>query len=97
MAAFVPDNSNLILFVDKWEMSRLTGLSVYTLKRYRLEGLLKEDIHWIALNQRTVRFCVPLVLDWIQNRNFPTLHSKAIENYQALLLSYQGQAKGKNR
>ncbi|HEY9695714.1 MAG TPA: hypothetical protein V6D10_00355 [Trichocoleus sp.] len=87
--------ANQVLFADKREMSRLTGLSVDTLKRYRLNGLLKENIHWVALNARTVRFCVPLVLDWMQNRNFPELHSKAIENYQALLLSYQGKAKRK--
>jgi hypothetical protein len=87
--------TNPILFADKKEMARLTGLSTYTLKRYRLKGLLRENIHWVALNARTVRFCVPLVLDWMQNRNFPELHSKAIENYQSLLLSYQATKKCK--
>lgn len=86
---------NPVLFADKREMARLTGLSVATLKRYRLNGLLKENIHWVTLNSRTVRFCVPLVLDWMQNRNFPELHNKAIENYQTLLLSYQKKTKGK--
>lgn len=86
---------NQVLFADKWEMARLTGLSTDTLKRYRLNGLLQENIHWVALNTRTVRFCVPLVLDWIQNRNFPELHNKAIEHYQSLLLSYQGNLKNK--
>lgn len=84
-----------ILFVDKREMARLTGLSVETLKRYRLSGLLQEDIHWVALSSRSIRFAAPLVLDWMQHRNFPDLHKKAIENYQASLLAYQGKAKRK--
>lgn len=88
-------STDQILFADKREMARLTGLSVDTLKRYRLDGLLKEDIHWVALNARTVRFCVPLVLNWVQNRNFPELHNQAIEYYQSLLPSYQGKAKRK--
>jgi len=88
-----PPNLDQIWFVDKWEMSHLTGLSPETLKRYRLNGFLVEGLHWVRLNQRNVRFCAPLVLDKIQNQNFPELHKKAIENYQSLLLSYQEKPK----
>lgn len=82
-------STSQIFFVDKREMARLTGLSVDTLKRYRLNGTLPENLYWVSLNPRTIRFCAPLVLDWLQNQKFPELHKLAIENYQALLLSYQ--------
>ena len=82
-----------ILFVDKREMSRLTGLSMDHLKRLRLSGVLKENIHWVAVSSRSVRYAVPLVLDWLQHRNCPELHNEAIENYNALLLAYQGKRK----
>jgi hypothetical protein len=88
-------STNQVRFADKQEMSRLTGLSADTLKRYRLSGLLIENVHWIRLNSRTVRYCVPLVLDRIQNQHSPKLHEKAIENYQTLLMSYQGKTKRK--
>jgi hypothetical protein len=84
---------NQFRFTDKWEMSRLTGLSPETLKKYRLNGFLIENIHWIRLNQRTVRYCVPLVLDRIQNQHFPQVHDKAIEYCQSLLPSYQEKPK----
>lgn len=87
--------TNQVCFANKQEMSRLTGLSPDTLKRYRLNGFLVENVHWIRLNQRTVRYCVPLVLDRIQNRHSPKLHERAIENYQTFLLSYQEKAKRK--
>jgi hypothetical protein len=88
-------STDQIRFADKREMSRLTNLSPETLKRYRLSGFLVENVHWIRLNLRTVRYCVPLVLDRIQNKHLPGLHEKAIENYQSLLLSYQGKTKRK--
>lgn len=37
-------------FVGKREISKLTGLSGHTLKKYRLKGLLSQDIHWIRIN-----------------------------------------------
>lgn len=93
--AVLTAGTNQIRFADKWEMSHLTGLSPETLKRYRLSRFLVENIHWLRLNQRTVRYCVPLVLDRIQNQHFPKEHERAIENYQSLLLSHQDKAKCK--
>ncbi|MBD2028184.1 hypothetical protein H6F80_27890 [Leptolyngbya sp. FACHB-711] len=76
-------------------MSSLTGLSPETLKKYRLSGFLVENIHWIRLNQRTIRYCVPLVLDRIQNQHFPQEHNKAIEYCHSLLPSHQEKTKRK--
>lgn len=87
--------TNQFRFADKWEMSRLNGLSPETLKKYRLSGFLVENVHWIRLNQRTIRYCVLLVLDRIQNNDFPHLHEKGIEYCQSLLPSYQGKTKRK--
>lgn len=82
-------------FVGKREISKLTGLSGDTLKKYRLKGLLSENIHWIRINAKVVRYNVPLVKDWLQNINDPQTHQKAIEVYLATLLS--SQKKGKKR
>lgn len=80
-------------FVGKREISKLTGLSGDTLKKYRLKGLLSQDIHWIRINSKVVRYNVPLVKDWLQNINDPQAHQRAIEVYLATLLSNQEKSK----
>jgi hypothetical protein len=74
-------------FVKKQEISKLTGLSGDTLKKYRLSGILCEDIHWIRVNSKVVLYNVPLIMDWLQNIHDPKAHRRAIEAYQAMLLS----------
>lgn len=76
-----------IFFVKKREISKLTGLSGETLKKYRLSGILSEDVHWIRVNSKLILYNAPLILDWLQNINHPHLHQKAIDSYQAMLLS----------
>lgn len=79
--------SQEVRFVKKREISRLTGLSGDTLKKYRLSGLLSEDIHWIRVNSKVVLYNVPLILDWLQNIHDPQAHQQAIALYMAALLS----------
>lgn len=74
-------------FVKKREISKLTGLSGDTLKKYRLSGMLSEDIHWVRVNAKLVLYNVPLILDWLQNINDPLAHQRAIESYMSTLLS----------
>ncbi|MBD2596526.1 hypothetical protein H6G74_19630 [Nostoc spongiaeforme FACHB-130] len=77
-------------FVSKQVVSKLTGLSGETLKRYRLQGKLQKDIHWVVLNSRVVRYNITLVLDWVQNHvSNPNAHLRAIDNYLADLPSNQ--------
>ncbi|PSB05736.1 hypothetical protein C7B76_30910 [filamentous cyanobacterium CCP2] len=78
-----------IQFVKKREISKLTGLSGATLKKYRLSGLLSEDIHWIRINSKLILYNAPLILDWLQNFNDPQAHQRAIEAYLTTLLSNQ--------
>ena len=85
----------MVTFVGKREAERLTGLSYETLKKYRLSGLLLEGIHWIKLNSRVVRYNALLLLDWIQNRNDPQAHQRAIDAYQASLISNQPKGRGR--
>lgn len=82
-----PYSHNHFQFVKRREISRLTGLSGDTLKKYRLSGLLIKDIHWVRINSRLVLYNVPLIMDWLQNINNPKEHCKAIEAYLAMLLS----------
>ncbi|MBW4474466.1 MAG: hypothetical protein KME45_29430 [Stenomitos rutilans HA7619-LM2] len=70
-------------FVDKWGASQLTGLSPETLKKYRLSGLLIEDIHWVRINSKAIRYNARLLVDWLRNRGNPRAHQQAIEHYLA--------------
>lgn len=82
-------NSEQVRFVKKREISKLTGLSGDTLKKYRLSGILSEDIHWIRVNTKLVLYNVPLILDWLQNINDPLAHQRAVESYLSMMLSNQ--------
>lgn len=84
-------------FLGKREAERLTGLSHETLKKYRLNGILTEGIHWIRINPRVVRYNAMLLLDFLQNRNDRNAHQRAIGNYQASLLSNQPCKPGRPR
>lgn len=76
-------------FVDKNEVTRLTGYSDSTLKRYRNAGKLQENIHWVSVNSRSIRYNIVLVLDWFANVNDPVSHQRAIDNYLLSMASNQ--------
>ena len=76
-------------FVDKWEASRLTSLSPETLKKYRLKKVLIEDIHWVRINSKALRYNAPMLLDWLRHQGDPQAHQKTIEAYLASLPSNQ--------
>ncbi|MEM9908089.1 MAG: hypothetical protein AAF921_24005 [Cyanobacteria bacterium P01_D01_bin.44] len=76
-------------FVSKQEALQYLKLSSTTLKKYRLKGLLVEGIHWVRINSRCIRYNQELIKDWVQNRHDPAAHQRAIEVYQAGLLSNQ--------
>jgi hypothetical protein len=67
--------------IKKQKASELTGLSIWTLKRYRLEGKLKEGIHWSRINSRLVLYNCVLLLDWMHNRSNPVAHERAVGKY----------------
>lgn len=89
MSHNTPYNQGQVQFVKKRDLAKVTGLSGDTLKKYRLSGLLIEDIHWIRVNSKLVLYNLPLMIDWIQNRSCPDAHRRAIEAYQNTLLSNQ--------
>ena len=76
-------------FVNKQGACQYLKLSETTLKRYRLQGLLIEGIHWVRLNSRCIRYNLDLLQDWMRNRHDPSTHQRAIEVYQANLLNNQ--------
>lgn len=77
--------------VTKHEAAALLGISPETLKKYRLaEGsTLVEGVHYHTWNSRVIRYNAVLIADWGVNRNDPKAHQRAIEAYQASLLSSQ--------
>jgi hypothetical protein len=70
-------------FVDKKEAAAFLKVSTSTLKRYRMEGIWIEGVHWIRVNSRNIRYNLDLIQDWLQNRHDPLLHQQAIEQYCA--------------
>jgi len=79
----------MVLFVSKKKATEALDLSGETLKRYRLEGDWIEGIHWVRINSRCVRYNLELIQDWFHNHHDPSAHLRAIEVYQATLLSNQ--------
>jgi len=79
----------MVQFVSKQEATQALKLSGTTLRRYRVQGLLIEGVHWVRVNSRCIRYNLELISDWLHNRHDPAAHQRAIEIYQASLLSNQ--------
>jgi len=77
------DFEQAVEFVDKWGAAQLTGLSPETLKKYRLSGLLIENIHWVRINSKALRYNAKLLVDWLRNRGNPRAHEQIVERYLA--------------
>lgn len=86
----------MVQFVDKRKATESLSLSGETLKKYRLEGEWIEGIHWVRINSRCVQYNLELIQDWFHNRHDPAAHMRAIEVYQASLLSNQKKSSKKN-
>ncbi|MGB3494956.1 MAG: hypothetical protein WBA57_19655 [Elainellaceae cyanobacterium] len=74
-------------FVTKKQLSEHISLSSETFKRYRRKGVWTENLYWTRINSRTVLYNLPLILDWVANRNDPSAHLRAIEASRKALLS----------
>lgn len=74
-------------FLTEEEASGLLRVSRRTLQRYRKQGLLIDGLHWQRLPGGDIRYCRPLLVDWVANRKDPTAHQAAIERWRRSLLS----------
>ncbi|MEO0767862.1 MAG: hypothetical protein AAFY72_00280 [Cyanobacteria bacterium J06649_4] len=83
----------MLHFASKKQASECLNLSGTTLKKYRLNGEWIEDLHWVRINSRCVRYNLELIKDWLHNRSDPAAHLRAIEAYQKSLLSNQKERK----
>ncbi|MGG6269170.1 hypothetical protein ACQ4M3_26235 [Leptolyngbya sp. AN03gr2] len=72
------DFSEQCIFIGKHEAAKLIGFAPDTLKKFRAKGLLREGIHWIRVNSRSIRYNKSLLLDWMINRNDLHAHERAI-------------------
>jgi hypothetical protein len=82
------------LFVDSAMLQEKLGLSTKTLQSLRREGTLIQGIHYSEVNSRLILYNLPLMIDWVVNRHDLEAHLRAIENFQASLLSNQVKPKG---
>jgi hypothetical protein len=79
----------MVQFVTKQQAIEKLNIGTTTLKKYRNEGMWIEGLHWIKLNSRCIRYNLELIQDWIHNQEDPAAHQRAIDLYQARLLSNQ--------
>jgi hypothetical protein len=81
----------LPIFAPEDVASYYSGLSVYTLKKYRESDRLTENLHWVKIPPRLVLYCLPLLLDWEFNADTPEKHlekaAKFIEAFPLGLFS----------
>lgn len=90
-------SSEHFVFIGKHEAAKLIGFAPDTLKKFRAKGLLREGIHWIRINSRSVRYNKGLLVDWIVNRDDPQAHERAIEMFFMNLPSNQKTARRKSK
>ncbi|HEY9696776.1 MAG TPA: hypothetical protein V6D10_05905 [Trichocoleus sp.] len=78
-------------FIDKHEAAKLLRVHYNTIGRYRKSQTVGwiEGVHYAALPSGEIRYNKPMLLDWLTNRHDPQAHLRAIEIYQASLLSNQ--------
>jgi hypothetical protein len=83
--------SNEFRFVSSRVMAQQMGLSVETLKKYRLSGKLIEGIHWVRPPDqlKPISYNYHIMIDWLRNRSNPAAHRRAIEQDLASQLSNQ--------
>lgn len=79
-------------FLNKKAACTLLGVSYSTLKRYQRKHWI-EGVHFVRVNSRNVRYNEDLIKDWMQNSQGGKAHQRAIELYQASLLSNQKKTK----
>jgi predicted site-specific integrase-resolvase len=65
----------------------ILGISLSTLKRLRRNKQLVQDVHYVYLSDRAIRYNSELVRDWMANRSNPKAHEQAIADYFANLPS----------
>lgn len=84
-------------WISKSQAADLLSLSPHTLRRYRERGEWVEGIHFIKLNQNTVRYNEKLILDWVAHRGNPAAHQRAIERYLSSLDETEATSTSKKR
>lgn len=78
-------------YVNKHEAAKCLGVSTETLKRYRQQGRLINDVHFTRLSSRLIVYNKELLEDWVANGadSNNRAHLIAISNFSASLLSYK--------
>lgn len=78
-------------FVTAKQICQLMGISLSTCKRRRLQGFWVEGIHWVRLSPTSIRYNLPLIRDWMVNKDHPAVHQRAVDYYIDSLASNQKQ------
>ncbi len=74
------------MFVTINDVTKELSISRKSIQRYRRKGDLVEGIHYIQLSYNCIRYNLELMKIWMQFKNDPDAHLKAIQNYQKSLI-----------
>ena len=81
-------------FGTRQDVAKLLSIHVDNVKKLR-DRYWQEGIHWVYLEGRSVRYIMPLIEDWLENRNDPVAHKRAQEVYRAQMLCNQPKPRGR--
>jgi hypothetical protein len=84
-------------YVKAKTLAEKTQLCTRTFSRLRASKTWEEGIHFFKISKCLIRYNLPLIEDWIANRQHPEHHEKAIENFLASLPSSQPRNKKAGR
>lgn len=62
-------NENQIIWCNKHQAAKIIGLSVSSVKKFRLSGEWIENIHYVKYLDFCIRYNAELLRDWVANRN----------------------------
>jgi tRNA(His) 5'-end guanylyltransferase len=65
----------------KRQLTKLTGFSNSTFKRFRRSGQWIEGIHYHEYNSRCIRYVPELCRDYFENQQIPEAHQRLVDKY----------------
>lgn len=82
---------------NKHRAAEVLGLSQWTLRDWRLDGRLIENVHWVRISQTSILYNIDLLKDYIANISNPGQHQLAIEAFLKSLPSNANKTRGGRR
>ena len=68
--------------IDKNQVANMLGVKPATVYRYRRQGIFLEDMHYVQINARVIRYYKEVIENWIIcGQSNPNEHMEFIHKY----------------